>query len=87
MKQILINSCMGLMVILFLSFLGAKSPEELNEPAVPTSVVCFFSSAEKVPQKILEYSKQRYIVKTISSASGDCPFGGCMYSIVVMEKY
>lgn len=56
-------------------------------PAMPKGVASFFVKSDDVPKKILEYSKVGYIVKTVSSASGNCSYAVCMYSVVVMELY
>lgn len=77
---------MGMAVIVIL---GTTNPTSsvISIPAKPVGAVSFFIHSKEAPEKILEYYKDGYIVKTISTASGDCSFTSCMYSVIVMEKY
>lgn len=51
------------------------------KPAKPVSTMSAYDDAEVVNNKILQYSKQGYIVKDLTFDSGR------RYAMVVMEKY
>lgn len=55
------------------------------KPATPKSTVSFMAYSVDTSDKILQYVKQGYIVKTISGASDGS--SGPTRQVVIMEKY
>lgn len=79
----------GFFILLSVIFISASSVVTYqlveSKPAKPKSVVAFLEYSEGASSKILKYTENGYIIKSISGASTGST--GPRKQLVVMEKY
>lgn len=86
MKQNLLFFALGLLLTIAIS--STTISMMTIKPAKPTAVVAFYGDADVTQSKILKYTREGYIVKSLSMASsGSSVITGYRTVFVVMERY
>lgn len=85
MKQNLLFFALGLLLTIAMS--STTISMMTIKPAKPTAVVAFYGDASDTQSKILKYTREGYIVKSVASSAGASNSTNFRTVFVVMERY